>query len=434
VLYVEGYPRFEYRYLKNALLREETIDSSILLLSADPEFAQEGTSPIRRFPETPDELNRYDVVIFGDVNPNADWLSPAQARMLVDFVADAGGGFALLAGQYFAPHRFRGSPLERLVPVRIDPEFLGRYDRNLTTPFRPRLTVEGRHSRLFRFHPDPQVSADLFDSLPGLYWVARTLGPRPGAETLAEHPNMSVPGETVAGMPLMVLARYGAGKVFFCATDDTWQWRRHTGEFVHDIFWVQLCRTLMRPADTGQDRRLRLRTDHRTYNYGDRVELRMEVEDAELLSSLGPTVTLALLDARQMPVLNVRAQRLDPRSNVFEAWLTPPQAGSYTVHCRDITARPGETPASAMFRVEPADLEARRPEANHEVLQRLAAETGGRLVELDQLHSALAEIPESGVRIIHDVSEPLWDSKLVLALFILMITMEWALRKAGGML
>ena len=342
VLYVEGYPRFEYRYLKNTLLREATIESSILLLNADPEFAQEGTAPIRRFPETPAEVNAYDVVIFGDVDPTGDWLSPAQARLLVDFVADSGGGFALLAGQQYAPQRFRGTPLEKLIPVRTDPQYTGSQQGTLTNPYRPRLTVEGLHSRLFRFDPDAQVSAELFESLPGLYWTARTLGPRPGAETLAEHPALAVPTDQALPMPLMVLGRYGAGKVFFCATDDLWRWRRHTGEYLHDVFWVQLCRTLMRPADTGQDRRLRLRTDRRTYDYGQRVELRLEVEDAELLASLPSATDLALLDARGTPVARIKAERVDPASNVFEAWFAPSRPGAYTVRCDEIVppARP----------------------------------------------------------------------------------------------
>ena len=449
VLYVEGYPRFEYRYLKNVLLREETIRSSILLLSADTEFAQEGSDPIRRFPGTAEELGRYDVVLLGDVDPTGDWLSPAQAQLLVEFVGDHGGGFGLIAGERHAPHRYRGTVLERLIPVRIDPEFLGRYDAMLATTFHPRLTPEGRHSRLFRFERDRQVSEQLFESLPGLYWIARTLGPRPGAEVLAEAAHRS-PHAGAGGdggrtgrqsvpplhgeMPLVVVGRYGAGKLLFTATDDTWRWRRHTGEFLHDAYWVQLCRTLMRPSDPGRDRRLRVRPDRRRYAYGDRVELRVEVTDAELLSSLDSSLTLVLLDARSAPLAKLHAERVDPSSSVFEAWLVPGQAGTFTIRCPDVIPRPGEKPASATIRVETADLEARRPEADHGLLTRLAEQTDGQVVDLDKLPEVLARIRERSVAVPDDISEPLWDSKLVLVLFVSMITIEWVLRKAFGML
>jgi len=52
VLYIEGYPRWEYRYLKNLLLREKYLASSIMLLSADRDFAQEGNMAITRLLRT----------------------------------------------------------------------------------------------------------------------------------------------------------------------------------------------------------------------------------------------------------------------------------------------------------------------------------------------------------------------------------------------
>ena len=100
--------KHEYRYLKNALLREKTMDLSVLLTDADEQFVQEGTDPIRRFPETPEELNRYDVVFFGDVDPRGRWLSTSQMNMLLDFIGNEGGGFALIAGERARAATVRG--------------------------------------------------------------------------------------------------------------------------------------------------------------------------------------------------------------------------------------------------------------------------------------------------------------------------------------
>ncbi|MCP4249155.1 MAG: hypothetical protein GY778_19090 [bacterium] len=441
VLYVEDSPRFEYRYLKNVLLREATIRSSILLLSADTSFAQEGTDPIRRFPETAEEMDRYDVVIFGDVDPAGDWLSAAQARLLVDFV-DRGGGFALIAGPQHAPHRFRGTLLERLVPVYIDPDFAGRYESYLADWFHPRLTAEGRQARCFRFDRDPQVSRQLFDSLPGFYWIARTRGPRPAAEVLAEHPTWTNRGSTIRpgdrpggeGLPLFVAGRYGAGKVFFAATDDTWRWRRHTGEFLHDAYWVQLCRMLARGGDLDRDRRLHIATDRRNYVYGDRVEVRVEVRDAELLASLDASIGLTLLDARSVPQAKFKADRVDPTSNVFEAAFVAARTGSLTLRCEAVVTAFGQSPASSTIRIAPADLETRRPEADHSMLNRLAEQTGGAVLDLNQLDRIPAMLPDRSARIPDDITEPLWDSRLALILFVTLITAEWILRKGLGML
>ena len=58
VLYVEGYRRYEYHYLKTLLEREsdrakgnKSIDLKVLLLDADPDYAAQDRSAIGRLPD-----------------------------------------------------------------------------------------------------------------------------------------------------------------------------------------------------------------------------------------------------------------------------------------------------------------------------------------------------------------------------------------------
>lgn len=475
VLYVDGYPRYEYRYLKNALLREQTVELSVLLIEADEQFVQEGTDPIRRFPETPEELNGYDLVLFGDVDPKGGWLSPAQMNMLLDFVGNEGGGFGLIAGERWAPRRFLGTPLEKLIPVRIDPSFLGTYEMPLPTGFQAQLTPEGRRSRILRFSADRTQSQRLLEAMPELFWFARTFGPRPGASVLLEHPTIRTAGTSGLGrpgsMPIVVTGRYGAGKLFFQATDDTWRWRRHTGEFLHDTYWVRVVRDLMPTSRVARDRRFVIRTDRRIYPYGSGVRTQVEVFDSQLLAELGDLVRIvvatpdepagdtgAILANEPEPdeaangpegrdssetfadragstvVGRFDAHRIGPYSSVLEGTWIPPRPGSYIIQAADIPTGPGTRAASVVVRVKRPDLEARRPEADHDVLERIAAATGGRVLELDELEEGFRAIRDRSVQIPDDIEEPLWDSKLALMLFVGMISMEWVLRKAFGLL
>jgi hypothetical protein len=431
LLYVEGYPRFEYRYLKNAMLREHTMRLSVLLLEADEQFVQEGTDPIRRFPETPEELADYDVVLFGDVDPRSGWLSTTQMNMLVDFVGTQGGGFGLIAGERSAPERFAGTPLERLIPVRIDPGFTGRYDAAIVDGFHLELTPEGASSRIFRFARDPADSLEVFEQLPELFWVARTLGPKPGASVLAEHPSMQTPA---GPLPVVVTGRYGSGRLFFQATDDIWRWRRHTGELLVDTYWIQVARELLRADRSSRERRFVVRSDRRNYPYAMPVQAQIEFYDSDLLADQGESVPLVVSDADGLIVTRLEARRLAPESSVFEASFVPPRIGRFAIRASDLVPRPGEREAAAAIRVDKPDLEARRPEANHQALQRLADGTGGKMIEPDEMTAVLASIPDRSVQIPDDVTEPLWDSKLVIILFVLMISVEWLIRKASGML
>jgi hypothetical protein len=455
VLYVEGYPRYEYRYLKNALLREPTVELSVLLLEADESFVQEGSDPVRRFPDTPEELNQFDVVLFGDVDPRAGWLTHAQTRMLLDFVGNRGGGFGLIAGERWAPHRFVGTGLERLVPVRIDPSFTGRYDRTLISGFRPQLTPEGQMCRMFRFEEDRETKGRRFDALPELYWVCRTLGAKPGCTVLAEYPRLRAGAEP---MPLFVVGRYGAGAIFFQGTDDTWRWRRHSGELLHDTYWVQVVRELMRGSRVSMGRRFDIRADRRSYPYGSPIRVQVEVVDAPLAASLGDTIELSVVgigadagvDSTQDEPSGVRAadegavsptglvgrfavSRLSPESSVFEGAWVAPTPGRLAIEAADLTARPGELPPSVLVQVQTPNLEAQRPEADHAVLEQIAEATGGRVIGLDALEAGFGQIRNRSVLVPDDIVEPLWDSRLALILFATMISMEWVLRKAFGL-
>lgn len=271
-------------------------------------------------------------------------------------------------------------------------------------------------------------------TLPGWYWFARTLGPKPGAEVLLEHPTVRT-GEGT--MPLVVAGRYGAGKVLFHASDDTWRWRKGTGELIYDGFWIQVIRALMPARAPGPDRRLVIRPGKRRYHFGQRVDVEVKISDPELLSGFEDHVQLTVRDEEGRPVARVDGKRLSGSSPLFEGSFIPPEPGTFTVSVENAPpVGPAFQPAAAAasIRVERATLESRRPEADHAALKHLAAETGGEVVPLDRLAAVFGELRDRSVRIPDDVSETLWDSKLAFILFAMLITAEWILRKVYGMI
>jgi hypothetical protein len=206
VLYVEGYPRWDYRYLKTQMVRDKTVNISCLLLSADSDFAQEGDppaegfpGPVTRFPESLEELLKYDVVLIGDVDPRQ--FTDTQLQLLSDFVSRKGGGFEMIAGPQASPQAWRGTPVEAMLPVRIgvrdeglgireqgaEPKPLNPNPSSLTPSsdpnpsslnpsqsFRPVLTPAGKESGLFRFFADPAVNQRYIEkTLPALFWYCR---------------------------------------------------------------------------------------------------------------------------------------------------------------------------------------------------------------------------------------------------------------------
>lgn len=218
VLYVDGQPRMEYRYLKNALIRDPNLLVHVLLTSADPGFPQEHSQKaedprfqesITEFPKL-EELLEYDVVLLGDIPP--DRIKADELRI---FVAQYGGGVALLAGDDHNPRSYRGTPLESLVPVVMG-EAAGSGERFecvvSNSAFR---STAASVIAMFAVHPPPGVRAFI------------TAKPKEGSDVLVE----VVPPEGVKmDTALFVSRTVGRGRVFWCGTDDTWLWRERTGD------------------------------------------------------------------------------------------------------------------------------------------------------------------------------------------------------------
>src|SRR5262249_39576257 len=113
----DGYPRWEFRYLKNLLLRERSIRSSALVLSSDRRYLQEGTDPLASIPRTKEEWQPFDVIVLGDVR--AELFSTEQLAQIRELVSSKGAGLLWIAGPSATPQTWRGTPLADLLPFTV---------------------------------------------------------------------------------------------------------------------------------------------------------------------------------------------------------------------------------------------------------------------------------------------------------------------------
>jgi uncharacterized membrane protein len=258
VLYVEGEPRWEYRYIILALLHHPAVRISCLLTSADPGYEQQSSDPdpkigfagrVKAFPETAEGLAAYDVILFGDV-PSQQF-TDKQLQLLCDFVTKHGGGFAMIAGPRFAPISYRSTRISGLLPVDIDRVAADGEDEQFSEGFRPVLTEAGRASPIFQSLEGPTGPVDrepgMKEGADPLFWYCRGVtvraadGQKP-PQVLAVHPSAKAPDGSDA--PLLVLGRSGEGSVLFSAIDDSWRWRSASGRSAYANYWVALLNAL----------------------------------------------------------------------------------------------------------------------------------------------------------------------------------------------
>ncbi len=229
VLYVEHPPRYEYRFLKNALLRDPDILCHCFLTSADEGFPQEHTrssgdplfnQPLQEFPRDLKSLLEFDVLIFGDVDPGR--LGPEAARNIRTFVTEFGGGILFISGMMNNPRCFKGGAMADLLP--IVPGAPQGDSEGAASMLTYRLTDAGRASTVLRFGEGADARKPWESGeLPAARWLHRVGSVKPGARVLVEAAGGSVG-------PLFVAWECGRGRAFWSATDETWLWRYLVGD------------------------------------------------------------------------------------------------------------------------------------------------------------------------------------------------------------
>lgn len=428
LLYVDGYPRWEYRYIKNEMIRDKSVEISCLLTSADANFAQEGDRPITRFPETVEEMMEYDVVLFGDVDPRQ--FTDAQLNLVSEFVSRRGGGFGMVAGTRMSPQAFRNTPIEAILPVniaRVQAESVGP----IVDGFRPVLTRDGQQSGIFRFFGDrARNDAFLKDEIQPIFWYCRGVTAKAGVgEVYAEHPVDTGPDGRKT--PLLVLGRYGAGRTMFSAIDDTWRWRYYTGESIFDTYWIQQVRYLARGRKLGQ-RRVSFASVRPTYELGEQVRLNVRLLDPSLPAQLPDQLRVEIANSDGQAVRQETLLRQAGQNDVYTASFTADRTGSFTARLPAVAG--GVEPLEVPLEVIVPRLELAQPQVDRVTLARLASETLGQSMNASDAPEKLPQLIPSAAKIIPVRSgTPLWDAPLALALFVVLITLEWVLRKLNGM-
>jgi len=439
VLYVEGYPRWEYRYLKTLLIREKSIDSSMMLLSADRAFAQEGDSPITRLPMTLEELKPYDVVLIGDVPAN--YFSAEQLNVLRDHVSTNGAGVVWIGGEFATPRSYDNTVLEDLLPMR-DPNAVTRVDPSLgSIVMRPEpLAAELNVLRLREDATPGSVKPGRGDvqwpaNLPAFLWAQNIGRLKPTAEVLALSNELDG-----TQFPLITRLRYGGGQSVYIGTDETWRWRFGRGEHYFQQFWIQIIRMIGRERLQRRDDRVYLQVSHRSVQLQQTVQVTLHVRDALLVQRNLPKISVAVSKADD-PTNRV-LDRIDLTATAQTEATPTGQAAAreYSAQWQasvdgDLVLRviqPGLDDlniAEPMTVIHPDD-ERRQPATDHPRLETLAAETGGKIVSLTNLEELNTLIPKRAQRTANDDREALWDSPSALVMVLLLITIEWVGRKA----
>jgi hypothetical protein len=424
ILYVEDEPRYEYRYLRNAILRDTTLDFGCLLLSGDNlNGGGEGNFPVKGFPTSEKELFEYDIIVLGDV-PRS-YFSEAQLQAMRRFVEDRGASMLVIAGEQHMPHEYAGTPLEAILPAVISAS-----PTPVVTdePFQWQLTSEGRRSPIMQLDENEAENARIWATLPGMFWAAGVPRVKPGATILASH---STRRNTDGLYPVVVYQPFGAGKCYLELVDSTWRWRWRVGDRYFYRYWGQVFRTLTPKELPGNSRFVQLNADRSNYRLGQKVLLNARLLDAYYhpVKADAATATIKTGTGQEQ---KVPLQPTPGSPGLFTAQLQPDRVGKYEVTLNS-PVTPGAK-ASAGFVVESEALEKQRPELDETLLRKVASAGGGKYYAPNQLAAWMRSLPDNGLTVRTEQELELWDAPLLLVVFITCLSLEWLVRKRTGLL
>ena len=432
VLHIEQAPRWEFKYVQSLLMRDRRVEYKCILLEGDASITEAPDSPyVKDFPTLKDLGQKYDLVILGDVDPKR--LPESFVADVNQFVSRLGGSMIMVAGRRYTPNAYKKTPLEKMLPVDFegmssDGETLVLADR----PIKLELTPQGKSSLMMKLLPREADSLALWTAFPAIYWDARVLWAKSGAEVYVVD---SDPGKAsrFGKMPVIALQQYGLGQVMYIGTDNTWRWRKNGNDAAFTTLWSQIIDRLAMPHMLGSSKRTQLSADREKYAAGDRVTVYARLYRADTFepvtdvtvkgfyrSAASGTTVPAAVGGREQEV-TLRA--IPDQRGMYRCDFVVPVAGVYSFGIAD------DLTTKLDFVVYEPNLETGETSLNLPLMREMASKSGGQWLREEDLYKLPELIKNTSQPVLSRSDIDLWCSPLYYIVLVVLLGWEWVLRK-----
>jgi len=418
VLYFEGEPRWEYKFMRRAMDPDGDIRLVSLLRVSPNKFYRQGLESAEQleagFPATRDELFAYDALIIGSVE--AASLSDQQQQVIGDFVSERGGSLLMLAGPNGLGNGGWGqSAIADLLPSRLPPSSVDSFVR---TKAAVQLTPQGADTEMLRLAATVEENRTAWASLPEVADYQATGNMKPAAMTL-----LNVVTET-GSQPLLITQPYGRGHVYVLASGGTWRWQMSSPleDQSHETFWRQFMRALVASAPQG----ISLTAD--SSQGATEVQLRAEFRDDAFRPVDGIRVSAVVShEGGDSYTLDLLPSQDDAAVHVADAPLS--ETGTWYVEA--IAEHDGAAIHVARTSVysESEQAEYFNIRRNSALLRRLSDATGGQYFEPADLGALPDLLRYSNAGITEQILRPVWDAPVLFLLLFVVKFGEWLLRR-----
>ncbi len=418
VLLIDSLPRWEFRYIKNALSRDSGIEATFMLFLAEQKMG-EGKGYRTKFP-TKDELASFDVIFLGDIG--CDEISKDEMESLKNAVANNASGLVLIPGRRAAFTSLENSPLKDLIPIVCDPKESHGTNNYHETAIE--LTSYGASHHLTMLEDSPSANSALWKNLPGFNWNWTVLETRPGARTIAVHASAR---NNEGKMPIIVERAYGSGLVLFMGSDHVWKWRKGVEDKYHYRFWGQVIRWMSHKRYISKNENARI--FHEPENPIKGRETTVNVFISEKFPADFKELSLHIQSEKDGTTESLVLHK-DPREKKhFSGSFVPRKIGKQKMIVSD--AAFGEI-AQVSYEVRADKREKTGEPANVATMKAIAKAGDGFYANHDATKQMISEISGNRRDIIEEKRLLLWNNPYVILSIVLLISTTWILKKVVG--
>ena len=429
ILYFEGEPRFEMKFIRQAVADDKNLHVVVLQRTAKDKYLRlDVDSPdelVTGFPTSREELFAYRGLIVGSVEAGA--FTADQLRMIDDFAGKRGGGLLMLGGRHsFAEGGYEGTPIADVLPILLESGG-GRGSQSVFRLLNVRPTREGASQPATRLASTEEESNARWKNLPPVSSVNEIHRIKPGATVLLN-------GADKNGQQQVVLAYqlYGRGKSLVLPVQDTWMWRMDARMAVTDTTYETFWRRLLRWLVDGVPDKVMVTASPEPVEPGQRVALRADVVDATY-DEVNDSRVVAHVTTPSGKSIEIPMDWDVKRNGEYLAGFAPGEQGLYEIRVE--ASRGGATLGTAVTHVRtmPGNREYFDAAMRAALLRRVAQETGGQFYTPETMASLPEDISHSGHGITTVERLDLWDMPALLFVLIGLALGEWAFRRAKGL-
>ncbi|MBT3666849.1 MAG: hypothetical protein HN548_05155 [Opitutae bacterium] len=423
-LLIDSLPRWEYRFLRNALNRDPGVDLKCLLFH--PELKESsGKNYLSDFPQDFNNLAGFDVIFLGDVGIGSGELKEEDCDKLKKLIVQQASGMIFLPGRRGRQLSLSNSSLTDIMPVILDPNKpIGLGTLN---PSNLELTNRGRDHWLTNLRGTGETDREFWERLPGFHWSAVVKKSRPGSEVLAVHSNFK---NNWGSMPMLVIRYTGAGKTLYMGSDSAWRWRRGVEDKYHYRFWSQVVRWMAHGRYLAEKEGVRLITDPERPKVGEKIFLRCIALDKAGFPLENGIVTANIFHSDGLQE-KITFSPTETGHGVYLAQMQAQNSGALKIN---IETAPFKRKLSVNVMISKDEKEKMGKPINGRQLQNLSELTGGKTSGIQNWKEVINELtalpnPEPVFRIHRLRSNSAWG----LFLFS-MLAIYWTGRKLLGMI